>query len=128
MLLHWVEELKKKCFFVWRFSSDSRIFSLVWRHHHYRWRAVSFDICSTLMPLNNEVSLVYCYTGHQLKMIISEDTHIFFLAFGSGTVTTCLFDRGLSRLGFDHPPSPCGANALTHCSTAAAKIENYLFI
>ena len=26
---------------------------------------------------------------------------------------------GLSLLGFEHPPSPCEANALTHCATAA---------
>ena len=31
------------------------------------------------------------------------DTHTFFQAFGSGAVTNCLKDLGLSRLGFEHP-------------------------
>ena len=26
-------------------------FSLIWRRHHYRWRAVNFDLCSTLMVI-----------------------------------------------------------------------------
>ena len=26
-------------------------FSLIWRRHHYRWRAANFDLCSTLMAI-----------------------------------------------------------------------------
>ena len=37
-------------------------------------------------------------------VVISEDPwHIYCPAFGSGAVTTCFYDLGLSRLGFDHP-------------------------
>ena len=31
------------------------------------------------------------------------DTNNYFQAFSSGTVTTCFYDLGLSRLGFEHP-------------------------
>ena len=34
-------------------------------------------------------------------------------------VTTCPNDLGLSRLGFEHQPSACVANALTDCGSAA---------
>ena len=37
--------------FVCLFWSHSRFFSLIWRRHHYRWRATHFDICSTLMTI-----------------------------------------------------------------------------
>ena len=39
------------CLFVWSFSSHSRIFSLIWRRHHCRWRAANFDLCSALMAI-----------------------------------------------------------------------------
>ena len=26
-------------------------FSLIWRHHHYQWRAANFDLCSALMAI-----------------------------------------------------------------------------
>ena len=53
------------------------------------------------------------------------NTHTYCWAFSSGAVNTCLFDLGLSRLGFE-PPSACGANALTHYATAA--VLNVYFI
>ena len=34
-------------------------------------------------------------------------------------VTTCFYDLGLSRLGFERPPYVCEAHAPTHCVTAA---------
>ena len=42
-------------------------------------------------------------------------------AFGSGAVTTCFNDLGLSWLGFEHSTFRlgCGANALTHSATTA---------
>ena len=33
----------------------------------------------------------------------SRDTHTYYRAFRSGAVTTCFYDLGLSRLGFEHP-------------------------
>ena len=59
-------------------------------------------------PLSNEGSLAchtYCDAGHAFIIVISEDrdTDIYCLAFGSGAVTICFNDLGLSRLGFEHP-------------------------
>ena len=37
--------------FLWCFSTHSRNFSFIWRCHHYRWRSAKFDLCSTLMAI-----------------------------------------------------------------------------
>ena len=52
-------------------------FSLIWRRHHYRWRAVNFDLCSTLMAIEQwrffsvpHLLCIYCasvYNGHLLS-------------------------------------------------------------
>ena len=42
--------------------------------------------------------------------------------FCAWTRTTCFYDLGLSRLGFKHPTSACGANALTICAHAVVSI------
>ena len=44
---------KKKgfCLFVWGFMVSLENFSRIWRLHHYRWRAANFDLCSTLMAI-----------------------------------------------------------------------------
>ena len=58
-------------------------------------------------PLSRDCSLA-CHTncdmGHPFIMVISEDLwhHTYCRAFSSGAVTTCIFDLGLSRLGFEH--------------------------
>ena len=49
----------------------------------------------------------YCDTGHPFKMVISEDPwhshlHVRWTC-TSVTVTNCLYDLGLSQLGFKHP-------------------------
>ena len=33
----------------------------------------------------------------------NHDTRTYFRAFGTGDVTTCFYELGLSRLGFEHP-------------------------
>ena len=90
---------------VWRFSSHSRIF-LVLRRHHGRWRAANFDLYSVLMAIKqwcffNMPHLLWhgasVYNGHL------RDTHTYCRAFSSGAVTTCFYDLYLSRLGFEHP-------------------------
>ena len=56
-------------------------------------------------PLSSEGSLachIYCDMGHPFIMVISEDTHAYCQAFGSGAVTTCFYDLGLLPLGFKH--------------------------
>ena len=56
--------------FVWGFSSHSRIFSLIWRRHHYRWRAAYFNLYPALMAIELWVrSHLLChgtsvYNGH----------------------------------------------------------------
>ena len=59
-------------------------------------------------PLSREGSLAchtYFDTGHPFIMFSprTPDTHTYCRAFGSGAVTTCFYDLGLSRLGFKHP-------------------------
>ena len=56
--MYWVESLRSwnrqevvYNKYVWGLSSDSRIFSLIWRRHHYRWRAAKFDQYSALMAI-----------------------------------------------------------------------------
>ena len=49
-------------------------FSLIWRRHHFRWRAANFDLCSVFMAIEQWGFLTchtYCDTG--LPFIISED-------------------------------------------------------
>ena len=58
-------------------------------------------------PFSSEDSLAchtYCDTGHPFiwSSPRTRNTHICCRAFGSGTVTTCFYDLGLSRLGFEH--------------------------
>ena len=38
------------CFFVW---VQIKNFSLIWRRHHYRWRAANFDLYSALMAIEH---------------------------------------------------------------------------
>ena len=51
-------------------------FSLIWRSHHYRWRAANFDLCSALMAIEQweffSVSHLLWH-GHPFIIIISED-------------------------------------------------------
>ena len=52
----------------------------------------------------------------------TRDTHTYCRAFCSGAVNTCFYDISLDS---NTQPSACGANALTHCATAAA--QKHLF-
>ena len=93
--------------FVWGFWSHSRIV------HSYGDVTITGEGLQMLTyaryswPLSSEGSLAchaYCDTGHPFIMVISEDPwHSRLLPFGSGAVTTCFYDLGLSRLGFEHP-------------------------
>ena len=46
----------------------------------------------------------YCETGHSFirSSPRTTDTRFYCRAFGSGSLTTCFYDGGLSRLGFEH--------------------------
>ena len=64
------------------FTSYSRISLLVWRRHHYRWRASSFDIYSALMTTEQSAFLsVPLLLWHGHPFIICR-------AFERGAVTT----------------------------------------
>ena len=70
--------------------------SPIWRRHHCRWRAANFDLCSTLMAIEQ-----WGFFSVQHLLVISEDplhSHLLTRA-----VTTCLYDSGMSRLGCEHP-------------------------
>ena len=105
--------------FDWSFSSHSRIFSLIWRRHHYRWRSANCDLCSALM--SNEQKGFFgvshllwhgssVYNGHlrgpmtlaPIAERLAVDLHYLFCP------------------GWDSntKPSAYRANALAHCATA----------
>ena len=119
------------CLFVWGLSSHSRIF------HSYgdittmaaaitgEGLQILTNYARHLWPLSSEGSLachIYCDTGHPFIMVIVR-----------GPLTLTLIAEGLTvKLslpvltsqvchGWDSStqPSACGANALTHCATAA---------
>ena len=55
-----------------------RIFSFIWRSHHYQWWASNFDQYSYSLIIRSELecswaSDTYCDTGHPFIMVISED-------------------------------------------------------
>ena len=104
-------------FLFWSLSSHLSIFHLYWdvtiageglqilTYARYSW------------PLNSEGSLTchtHCETGLLFIMVISEDpwhSHCC-RAIGSGAVTTCFYDLGLSRPGIEPRSPACEANAL----------------
>ena len=60
------------------------------------------------LPLSSKASSAchsYCDTGHPFIMVIYTDPwlHTYYRALSSGAVTTCFYDLGMSRLGFEHP-------------------------
>ena len=75
----------------------------------------SFDLYVDIKNILYQKSLISLITGTnihnncdtdiylQWSSPRTPDTHTFFQAFGSGAVTNCLKDLGLSRLGFEHP-------------------------
>ena len=87
--------------FVWGFSSHSRVFWLIWRRHHFRWRATNVDLYSALMTIEQWGFLmrhIYWDTGHPVYWSSRKtgDTYTCCRAFRS--VTTCFKELGLSRL------------------------------
>ena len=83
-------------------------FPLIWRSHHYRWRAANFDLCSALTAIEQwgffrgPHLLWYrasVYNGHLQGPVILTPIR-------SGADSTCFYDLGLSRLGFQHPTFP----------------------
>ena len=101
-------------------------FLLIRTHHHYRWRAPNFDLCSALMAIEqwgffSGPHLLRhgptVYNGH-LRGPVTLTPIAGRLAVSSGAVTTCL-TKVCHGWDSNTQPSACGANALTHCSVAA---------
>ena len=80
-------------------------FSLVWRRHLCRRRAVHFYLCS-LMAIEQWgfFSMQHLLCHEPFIMVISEDPwpYTYFRALSNGAVTTCFYDLGLSRTGCKH--------------------------
>ena len=92
-------------------------FSLIWRRHHYRWRATNFDLCLALISIEQWGFVnchTYCDTVHPFIMVISEDPwHS--LLMPSVWQWSCHYpfnDWGLSRPGFEPSYPACDAKAL----------------
>ena len=92
------------------FSSHLRIFFTHLDTHQNQWRAAKFDLCSALIAIEqwevfNVPHLLWhgptLYNGHLRGPVTLTPCR----AFGSGAVTTCFYDLGLSR-GRIEPQSP----------------------
>ena len=99
-------------------------FSLIWRRHHYRWRAANFDLCSELMAIeqwgffsvphllwHGSSIIMVIFEGpwhsHLLPSVWQWSCHYLFLRLGSVAA------------GNRIQPSAWGAKDLIHCATAA---------
>ena len=96
------------CLFVYCLSSRSRIFHSYGDVTITGERLQILTYTRRLRPLSSEGSLAChtcCDTGHPFLRSSprTRDIHTCCRAFGSGTVTTCVNDLGLSRPGFEHP-------------------------
>ena len=69
------------CLFAWDFRPTREFFTYIEKS-----------------PLSSEGSLA-CHTYSPITC----NTHTYCKAFDKGPVTTCFYDLGLSRLGFEHP-------------------------
>ena len=91
-----------KIFICWGFSFCSKFFYSYW------------DVTIT-----GEGPQILTYA--QVLLPFSSDTHICCWAISSEAVTSCFYDLGLSRLGFEHPAFRLRgqrSNSLRHCATA----------
>ena len=94
-------------------------FSPIWRRHHYRWRAANFDLCSALMAIEQWgfISVphlllhgAYVYNGHLRRPVtLTPFAERFAVELPLPVLTTSVGTFA------------CGANALTHCATAAVR-------
>ena len=91
-----------------RFIVPVENFSLIWRRHHYRWRAANFDLCSALMAIEQWGFFsvphllwhgTFVYNGHLRGPWHSHLSP----SVWQGSCPSCFYDLGLSRLGFEHP-------------------------
>ena len=102
------------CLFCWfvdlEFIVPLENFSLIWRRHHCRWRAANFDLCSVFMVIEKwwffKVPHLLWHGPSVYNLHLRGPVTLapnLWRAFGSGAVTTCFNDIGLSLLGLKHP-------------------------
>ena len=103
------------------------VFLLIWRRHHWGWRTVNFDLCSALMAIGQWRFLLchtYSETGHPfINVILGDPWDSNLLSSVQLELLLPVFMTYVSH-GWDKniQPSACGANALTHCTTATVLI------
>ena len=118
------------CLF-WVFVVPLENFSLIWRRHHYRWRAANFDLCSARVAIEQWVFFsvphllwhgASVYNGHlkgQLTLTPIAECVAVELFLPIFTTYVCRGWDSNTQL------SACEENTLTHCATAAACMTYY---
>ena len=102
-------------------------FSLIWTSDDYRWRAWNFDLCSSLMAIEQSG---FFRVPHLLWNEVSVYNFVITLIAERFAVelSTChyLFDNLGRSFDSNTQPYACRANSLTHCDTAATLIVKSL--
>ena len=111
-------------------------FSLMWRQHHYRWRASIFLLYSTLMAIEHWglfslPHLLYhgtsVYNGH-LRGPISITSAVEHLEVELPLPVYIWLWSVSTAWGFEHPTFPMRGERLTDCATAAVHyVRNKIF-
>ena len=117
--------LTKRWFVTLKIIVPLQNFSLILRRHHCRWRAVNFDLCSTLMAIKQ---WRFFYVPHSLR---HGSTHHNGHLRGPMTikpVAECFYDLGFSRPGIEPRSPACEANVLPlpHRVNKALNCRNYV--
>ena len=100
-------------------------FSLIWRRHHYRWKAANFDLCSALMAIEQ-------WGFFSVPHLLWHGASVYNGHFQGPLTLTPVSERSAVELSLpifttwvcrtpNLPLAACRANALTHCATAAVK-------
>ena len=78
-------------------------FSLIWRRHHYRWRVANFGLRWALMAIEQwgffSVAHLLWHGASVYKCHLRG--RVTLTPIDSAALTTCFYDLGLSRLGFE---------------------------
>ena len=111
------------------FCPTWEFFTHIWRRHHYQWRTVNFNLCSALMAIEqwgffSVPHLLWhgdsVYNGHLRGPVTPTPIKERFAVELSLPVFATSVCRGCD---LNTQPFTRGANALTHCTTAAAQMK-----
>ena len=100
-------------------------FSLIWRNHHYRWRAANFYLAFDLAVrvLQRAVPTVTGCIRIKWSFPRTRDTNTCYGTFCSGAVITCFYYLALSRLWFEQPTFRIPGERSNRLRTAAATLS-----